>query len=148
MNNFFDWIGQASQLLFVQKPEYLLTFVGVGMGIVIFSLGQTVRKLDEALKIKSQIINRKIDPTLPQFKLHVQVKNQYWKFVAVVEKIGVLYFASATMLAFLITYPYPVPPPIPTAYKIIANLAYLMLLIPTLVITMYYIYYRLRYRLH
>ena len=60
MSEFLIWLdelikclgGGISEHLFCHRPEYLLTFVGIGMALVIFTLSQTIKKLDEAKKLK------------------------------------------------------------------------------------------------
>lgn len=146
-NDFFLWFEGISKLIFVQRPEFLLIFVGVGMAIVIFALSHTPKKLDEAHEIKVAIMNREDFPH--HAIIHAQAKNQFWKFITLIEKAGALYFVSASLLAFLITYSKASSSAIPTSYVLIANFAYLTLLAPTILISGYYIFYRLfRYRLH
>lgn len=155
MSEFLIWLdelikclgGGISEHLFCHRPEYLLTFVGIGMAIVIFTLSQTIKKLDEAKKLKERIVNREFFSKIEI--VHQQAKNEYWKFITLVEKVGVLYFVSASFIVLLISYPFPPPNPIPLGYIMLANFAYLMLISPTLVISIYYFYFRLfRHRLH
>lgn len=143
-------IGSFSNQIFCYRPDYLLAFVGVGMGIVMIALAQMPKKLEDASQIKSKIYNRNISKAqLNHDIVFLRAKNQYWKFITLVEKVGLCYFISATFISIIISYPSPLPTPAPFGYLFIANIAYVMLLVPTIIITCYYFYYRLfQYRLH
>lgn len=148
ISDFMDSFLLHGSQIFCNRPEYLLTFVGLGMAIVILALAQTPSKLEDASVLKSKIYNRDIKYD-PHIIIINQAKNDYWKFMTLIEKVGVLYFLSATLIAILITYPNPIPSPEPMGFMVLSNIAYLLLFTPTIIITLYYFHYRLfSYRLH
>jgi len=144
INNF---IAQ-SDLLFTARADFLLSFAGLGMVIVIFALTQYPKRLEESDKLKTAIYSREPTVKLPHHIIHVQAKKKYFRLLAIIEICGVPYFVAALTLAILITYPFPPTPPFTRTYVLISNFAYLNLLFPTVIITGYYIFYRIQYKLH
>ena len=68
--------------------------------------------------------------------------------MALIDKVGLLYFLSMTLMCVLITFDTS-SGSVPMSYIVISNAAFLCLFVPTLIITVYYVYYRiLKYRLY
>jgi len=148
MSKLLLWLGDFTNLLFVNRPEHLLTFVGVGMAMILYALSQTAGLHIESKKTNKEVLDehKHLDPDERKV---LNARRHYWKFLSFVEKIGIGYFLSACFLVILITYTDPVPIPAPPGYKLLSNLSFFTLLVPTLTITCYYIYYRfVIFRIH
>ena len=150
-SSFFQWLAGFSAALFCERTELLLSFVGIGMAIVVYALTQTAPLFDEAILLNEQILNARTEERESNSEeiVQYQAKRHYWKFIVFVNKAGTMYFPSACFLALLITYPSPLTTPPSLLYKLLSNLSYFLLLVPTALISGYYIYYRLFvFRIH
>ena len=112
-------------------PSFLLPFIGIGMGLIIFSLKEYSEMIKEYSDIMKAIQNRELKESDISY---YQDKTRYYRFIMLMYKMGAFYFLSFVLLLFLCSYPDPITKPIPISYTILYSIAYLMVIVPTLVI--------------
>lgn len=131
------WVGgMTSDLLLSRGWTPLVTATSIGIALVIFALGQHFSIAKEWPDYRKKI------PWLAphEVRRHIGLKR-YLQLLADIEVFGAGYFVSLPLLLFL----YSVPEP----SQELVRLAVFTLVVPTFVIALSFLHYRLfRHRLH
>jgi len=143
---FIQWLGQTTKLLFVQ-PALLLTFVQIGIVLSTFALTQLFSAW-QGLEDYERKLSAGIQATYSEVSLYQQ-RRQFARFLAAIGGAAVGYFFTVPILLLLMTYTNPPTVAPSLSYVLLTNSAFVATLIPTVYVSVYFVYYRLFcYRFH
>lgn len=140
---FLKWLEgvlqNISELLFAD-PSTFLVFLQIGTVLTVFSLSQV---------LSAQTPSTARPRSLQQRAL-LQARREFYKLLRVISACGTFYFTATPLALLLTTFERPSPPVVPgKLFIVISNATFILILVPTLYISIYYIYYRIRrFRLH
>lgn len=137
-----------TKLLFIQ-PALLLTFVQIGIVLSTFALTQLFSAWQGLEDYERRFSDGTLSATRSEVTLYQQ-RRQFARFLAAIGGAAVGYFLAVPMLLVLMTFQNATPPTPPSLlYVLLSNSAFILTLIPTLYISTFFVYYRLRrYRFH
>lgn len=94
-------------------PTDVIPFTAFGMALILFTIKENASLIDEMKKISKEDL------------FYYKEKHRYYRLIIFLDKTSVLYLISLVLLLIAITFPNPLPDPIPAGYVFIINLAYL-----------------------
>ncbi|MDM8522504.1 hypothetical protein QUF80_03960 [Desulfococcaceae bacterium HSG8] len=146
--NFFEWLrtdfsewmqgifNNFSETLICENYESLLWFVCIGIAVTFIALNLKI----PSYELLQRIYAGEIFQTLPvDNRKYLRRVRLYIRFLFIIENTGICYFMATICLLLLTTSTKPIQPP----YILLANLSFLLVVIPTVLIGLYYSYLKL-----
>ncbi|QTA88359.1 hypothetical protein [Desulfonema magnum] len=138
--NFFKWtegiLNNFSNCLICKNYESLLWFVSIGIALTIIALNLKI----PSYELLQKIYTGEIFPSLPvDNKKYLRQVRLYIRLLFFIENAGICYFLATICLVLLTTSPQPLRPP----YILLSNLTFLLVVIPTVLIGLYYSYLKI-----